>query len=85
MIRLTEDVVAEVSNRKCPPVESFIFTLRLQMWPVFQKAMAEHIDALRKLAEGATSGYFARAVTTTDVIVFNVCPRTLLSNLNSIR
>ncbi|KAF8195726.1 Sac2 family-domain-containing protein [Mycena galopus ATCC 62051] len=68
IIRLTEDVMAEVQRRACPPAESFIFTLRLKMWPVFQKAMTEHVDALRKLAEGASAGYFSRAVATTNAI-----------------
>ncbi|OBZ70084.1 Vacuolar protein sorting-associated protein 52 A [Grifola frondosa] len=56
MIRLTEDVMAEVQKRDCGPLETFIFGIRLQMWPLFQKSMAEHIDSLKKFAEGATSG-----------------------------
>jgi hypothetical protein len=72
MIRLTEDVMAEVQKRVCPPAESFIFSLRLKMWPVFQKAMTEHVEALKKLAEGASAGYFSRAVATTDAVVSNV-------------
>ncbi|KAJ7276548.1 vacuolar sorting protein [Mycena haematopus] len=75
MIRLTEDVMAEIQKRACPPAESFIFTLRLKMWPVFQKAMTEHVDALKKLAEGASAGYFSRAVATTDSLVSNICKR----------
>ncbi|KAJ7044495.1 vacuolar sorting protein [Mycena alexandri] len=75
MIRLTEDVMAEIQMRACPPAESFIFSLRLKMWPVFQKAMSEHVEALKKLAEGASTGYFSRAVATTDVVVANVCKR----------
>ncbi|KAJ7368456.1 vacuolar sorting protein [Mycena albidolilacea] len=75
IIRLTEDVMTEVQKRACPPAESFIFTLRLKMWPVFQKAMTEHVDALKKLAEGASAGYFSRAVATTDVLVSNICKR----------
>ncbi|KAG5635635.1 hypothetical protein H0H81_010569 [Sphagnurus paluster] len=51
MIRLMEDVVLEVQKRNCPPVEFFVFGLRLQMWPVFQKIMAENAEALKKLAE----------------------------------
>ncbi|EDR12808.1 vacuolar sorting protein [Laccaria bicolor S238N-H82] len=68
MIRLTEDVGTEVQKRRCAPAETFIFGLRLQMWPVFQKAMTEHIEALKKLAEGTNYGYFGRTSTTTDVI-----------------
>ncbi|KAJ7129514.1 Sac2 family-domain-containing protein [Mycena epipterygia] len=75
MIRLTEDVMAEIQRRACPPAESFIFGLRLKMWPVFQKAMTEHVDALKKLAEGASTGYFSRAVATTDTVVSNICKR----------
>ncbi|KAG6831404.1 hypothetical protein H0H92_011006 [Tricholoma furcatifolium] len=71
MIRLMEDVVVEVQKRNCPSVEFYVFGLRLQMWPVFQKVMAEHVDALKKLAEGASSGYFSRAASTTDAGVSN--------------
>ena len=72
MIRLTEDVVAEVSKRQCVPLESFVFGIRLQMWPIFQKAMADHIDALKKLAEGSSSGYFRSKVVTSDAAVLSV-------------
>lgn len=69
MIRLTEVVVAEVQQRNCPAVETFVYTVRLQMWPVFQKAMAEHIEALKKLAEGTATGYFSRSSATSDTLV----------------
>ncbi|KAJ7283936.1 vacuolar sorting protein [Mycena rebaudengoi] len=75
MIRLTEEVMGEVQKRACPPAESFLFGLRLKMWPVFQKAMTEHVDALKKLAEGATTGYFSRAVATTDSVMTIICRR----------
>ncbi|RDX55491.1 Vps52-domain-containing protein [Lentinus brumalis] len=75
IIRLTEDVVAEVQRRGCGPLETYIFTLRLKMWPVFQKLMAENVDSLKKLAEGASAGYFRRAGITTDALVSNVCRR----------
>ena len=72
MIRLAEDVVAEIQKRHCPPAESYVFGLTLKMWPVFQKGMTEHIESLKKLAEGASSGYFSRTTTTTDASVANV-------------
>jgi len=75
MIRLTEEVIAEVQKRDCPPLESFIFRIRLEMWPLFQKAMAEHVDALKKLAEGATAGFFSRGALTTDAQVAMICQR----------
>jgi len=75
MIRLTEDVIAEVQKRGCPPMESYVFGLRLQMWPVFQKAMSEHVEALKKLADGTTTSYFSRTVTTTDASVSIICQR----------
>ncbi|KAG1815552.1 Vps52-domain-containing protein [Suillus subaureus] len=73
MIRLTEAVITEVQKRDCPPLENFLFTMRLQLWPAFQKIMSEHCDTLRKLAEGGTSSYFNRAVSTTDASVANIC------------
>jgi hypothetical protein len=72
MIRLTEDVITEIQKRECSPMESFVFSIRLQMWPVFQKAMAEHIEALKKLAQGASSGFFSKGPTMTDRSVTNV-------------
>ncbi|KAG5648929.1 hypothetical protein DXG03_000278 [Asterophora parasitica] len=84
MIRLTEDVVLEVQKRNCPPVEFFVFGLRLQMWPVFQKVMAEHVESLKKLAEGTSTGYFSRAVVTTDAGVANELSKLILRHTNSI-
>ncbi|THH15380.1 hypothetical protein EW146_g5088 [Bondarzewia mesenterica] len=75
MIRSTESVMREVQKRGCSPLETFVFGVRLQMWPLFQKAMTDQIDALKKLAEGASGGYFRRAVETTDASVLNVCKR----------
>lgn len=74
MIRLTEEVIAEVQKRNCAPLETFVFGVRLQMWPVFQKAMAENVDALKKLAEGVSSSYFRRGAVTTDAAVSSVRP-----------
>lgn len=75
IIRFTEDIVAEVQRRGCGPLETYIFTLRLKMWPVFQKLMAEHVDGLKKFAEGAaTAGYFRRGGAT-DATVSTVSPR----------
>ncbi|KAH9938264.1 Sac2 family-domain-containing protein [Fomitopsis serialis] len=75
MIRLTEDVMAELQKRNCGPLETFIFSIRLQMWPVFQKAMGEHIDSVKRLAEGTTSSLFRRGTVTTDLAVANICRR----------
>jgi len=72
MIRLTEAVITEVQKRDCPPLENFLFAMRLQLWPAFQKIMSEHCDTLRKLAEGGTTSYFNRAASTTDTSVANV-------------
>jgi hypothetical protein len=70
----------EVQRRGCPPLESFMFGLRLQMWPVFQKSMTEHLESLKKVAEGVSSGYFTRAVITTDASVSLVSLSTPPSN-----
>ncbi|KAI0368152.1 Vps52-domain-containing protein [Pilatotrama ljubarskyi] len=74
MIRLTEDVVTEVQRRGCGPLETWIFAIRLKMWPAFQMLMADNIDSLKKFAEGATSGYFRKS-TTTDAAVSSICQR----------
>lgn len=72
MIRLIEDVVVEIQRRQCPPVEIYVFTIRLQMWPVFQKSMTDHVDALKRLAEGSSTSYFSRAPSTTESSVTSV-------------
>ncbi|KAG8218632.1 vacuolar sorting protein [Butyriboletus roseoflavus] len=72
MVRLTEAVTAEVEKRQCSPLETFFFTMRLQLWPVFQKVVSEHCDSLRKLSE-RPSGYFSKAAATTDTLVLNIC------------
>jgi vacuolar protein sorting-associated protein 52 len=68
MIRLTEEVMSEIQKRGCQPLEFFVFGLRLQMWPLFQRAMTDHVEGLKKAAEGAGAGggYFRRAATTSD-------------------
>ncbi|KAJ3710382.1 vacuolar sorting protein [Lentinula raphanica] len=75
MIRLTEHVVTEIENRACPPGVTFMFDLRLRMWPVFQKLMNDNVEALKKLAEGTSGGYFSRATVLTEAIVRNICIR----------
>ncbi|KAG6333668.1 hypothetical protein ID866_5426 [Astraeus odoratus] len=72
VVRLTEAVVAEVQRRQCSPLETFLFTVRLELWPVFQRIMSEHCDSLKKLSE-KPSGYFAKTNATTDVMVSNIC------------
>jgi hypothetical protein len=72
MIRLTEEVMSEIQKRGCQPLESFVFGLRLQMWPLFQKAMTDQIEALKKVAEGAGGGYFRRTIPTSDASVTTV-------------
>ncbi|THV08393.1 vacuolar sorting protein [Dendrothele bispora CBS 962.96] len=75
MIRLTERVLAEVENRECPPGITFLFGIRLQLWPVFQKLMNENIEAVKRVAEGSGSGYFSRAVTIAEGTVKHLCNR----------
>ncbi|KAF8450537.1 Vps52-domain-containing protein [Boletus edulis BED1] len=72
MVRLTEAVTTEVQKRQCSPLETFFFTMRLQLWPVFQKVVSEHCDSLKKLSE-RPSGYFSKAPVTTDALVMNIC------------
>ncbi|KAL0577068.1 Vacuolar protein sorting-associated protein 52 [Marasmius crinis-equi] len=75
MIRLAENVVTEMENRNCPPAMAFVFGVRLQLWPLFQKLMSEHIEALKKLAEGSGGGYFSRAVIANEATVKSMCQR----------
>ena len=78
MIRLTEDVVNETQRRGCAPLETVLFTVRLQMWPTFQKVMSEHVEQLKKYTDGVSAGsgsvggFFGRGVSTTDASVATV-------------
>lgn len=72
MIRFSEDVVAEIQRRQCSPADTYVFGLSLQMWPVFQKGMTEHIESVKKIAEGTTTSYFSRSSQTTDASVETV-------------
>jgi hypothetical protein len=75
MIRLTEAVVEEVQKRGTAPLETFIFSLRLSMWPVFQKAITTHIEEVHNLADGATGGYFTKATVITESSVSQISKR----------
>lgn len=67
--------MGEIQKRGCQPLETFVFGLRLQMWPLFQKAMTDQIEGLKKAAEGAgAGGYFRRASTTSDATIATVSP-----------
>jgi len=77
MIRLTEDVVNETQRRGCAPLETVLFAMRLQMWPAFQRAVSDHVEQLKKYADGVSSsgsvgGFFGRGASTTDVSVATV-------------
>ncbi|KAK7695969.1 hypothetical protein QCA50_000608 [Cerrena zonata] len=75
MIRLVEDVMAEVQKRNCNPLETFIFSLRIQLWPAFQKGMADHIEALKNYGDGASASFFRRGTVTTDAGIAHICQR----------
>ena len=87
MIRMTEDVVNETQRRGCAPLETVLFTMRLQLWPAFQKAMSDHVEQLKKYADGVSGsgsvgGFFGRGVSTTDASVATVSIR--LSSLRKL-
>lgn len=73
MIRLTEDVASEIESRSCPAAVTFMFGLRLNLWPVFQKAMTDHIESVKKLTAG-NAGYFSRAAVLNENAVMHVSP-----------
>ncbi|KAI0701798.1 Sac2 family-domain-containing protein, partial [Cytidiella melzeri] len=77
IIRLTEDVMLEVQKRGCTPLETFIFTARLKMWPVWQKGMADHVEGVKKLAEGqfCTLGGMFRKAAVSEATVKSICHR----------
>lgn len=72
MARIIENVLGEVQARGCGPLEGWLFGLRMQFWPIFQKIMSEHISSLSKLNESSTGGYFRRSNIVTDANVKTV-------------
>lgn len=62
MIRLNDSLTEQLtakSSGSCPTqaMESYLISLKLQMWPLFQKELGNHIDSVKKLAEsGNASG-----------------------------
>lgn len=66
MIRIIENTLAEVQTRGCVTLETWLFGLRMQFWPIFQKLMSEHVSSLNRLAEAGTGGLFRRAAGPTD-------------------
>ena len=69
MIRMMENVLAEVQTRGCGPLESWLFGLRLQFWPVFQKQMSDHVTSLNKLTDPNAGGFFSRVTLPSDETV----------------
>ena len=78
MIRLTENVIVEVQLRGCPPLENWLFGLRLQFWPVFQQLMTEHITSLVKLAGSTGGSYFKRNTIIGNDVLQSVCLHCIL-------
>lgn len=72
MIRLIESVLEEVQRRRCPPLESWLFNIRMQFWPLFQKLISEQATSLNKMSEATTGGYFKRASNFNDGVVQSV-------------
>jgi hypothetical protein len=55
MIRLTESALALATSRSAPytnPIEGFLQSQRLTLWPLWKKAGDTEVDTLRKLADG---------------------------------
>lgn len=66
MVRMNEVVLAECQKRDCAPLETFLLGLRLGMWPIFQKEMNAQVESLKKMVDGAGSGYLMRGTTLKD-------------------
>ncbi|KAG9015884.1 hypothetical protein FRB90_004305 [Tulasnella sp. 427] len=75
MVRMNEVVLAESQKRDCAPLETFLLGLRLTMWPIFQKEMNAQVESLKKMVDGAGSGYLMRGTTLKDSSIQLVCQR----------
>lgn len=59
MIRLTDALLATASSA-CPPLESHLMSIKMQLWPPFQSSFNNTIERLTKLAaSSSSSGYGA--------------------------
>lgn len=61
MVRLNDSLTAQLTgpSGSCPTsaMEGYLISIKLQLWPLFQREMGVNIDSVRKLAEsGGPSG-----------------------------
>ena len=56
MIRLNDALLEELTSRSTTPLEAFVFSQRMTLWPTFQKAISANVDSLKKVADTAGAG-----------------------------
>lgn len=59
MIRLNDSLTEQLTgpSGSCPTqsMEAYLISIKLQLWPLFQREMGVNIDSVRKLAESGSS------------------------------
>lgn len=53
VIRLNDHLIATAESRGALPLISYLTGWKLQLWPVYRKAMDAHIESLKRLADEA--------------------------------
>jgi hypothetical protein len=56
MIRLNDALLEETTSRSTTPLESFVFSQRMTLWPTFQKLMSANVESFKKVADTAGAG-----------------------------
>ncbi|KAL1413576.1 Vacuolar protein sorting-associated protein 52 [Vanrija albida] len=66
VIRLNDHLIATAESRGALPLISYLTGWKLQLWPVYRKAMDAHIESLKRLADEADakglSSYISKGV-----------------------
>lgn len=78
MAKLIDSVLQEVQVRQISPLESYFQKIRLSMWPVFQKQMHAHLEALRKLTSGSALKAVVKDLTLNTVSTASDSSRSLI-------
>jgi hypothetical protein len=66
MIRLNEHILKTSQQRGTIPLEGYLQSQKMVLWPLYRKEMDNHVDSLKRLADEAEgkglSGFMSRGV-----------------------
>jgi vacuolar protein sorting-associated protein 52 len=72
MIRLNDAIyAAAIGQGNCPAtlMDSHLVSMRLALWPAFQKGLGAHVDAIKKLSSTSSGSMFGAKTLLKDATV----------------